>query len=97
MFDLCESPTALSERLDHETVLSYCISKIGSFDHEIATKYGQHYGFFDVKGELTPAGSVLANFIGVFGEAELAELQQMKAKEGDDLIAGQSRGEQTKG
>ena len=87
MFDLCESPTALSERLDHETVLSYCISKIGSFDHEIATKYGQHYGFFDVKGELTPAVSVLANFIGVFGEAELAELQQMKAKEGDVCFA----------
>jgi|TARA_Y100000385_G_scaffold238696_1_gene253775 hypothetical protein len=87
LFDLCESPTALSERLDHETVLSYCISKIGSFDHEIATKYGQHYGFFDVKGELTPAGSVLANFIGVFGEAELAELQQMKATEGDVCFA----------
>ena len=87
MFDLCESPTALSERLDHETVLSYCICKIGSFDHEIATKYGQHYGFFDVKGELTSAGSVLANFIGVFGEAELAELQQMKAKEGDVCFA----------
>lgn len=87
MFDLCESPTALSERLDHETVLSYCISKIGSFDHEIATKYGQQYGFFDVKGELTPAGSVLANFIGVFGEAELAELQKMKAKEGDVCFA----------
>ena len=87
MFDLCESPTALSEGLDHETVLSYCISKIGSFDHEIATKYGQQYGFFDVKGALTPAGSVLANFIGVFGEVELAELQQMKAKEGDVCFA----------
>ena len=83
MFDLCACPIALNERLEHETVLSYCISKIGWFDHETATKYGQHYGFFDVKGELTPAGSVLANFIGVFGEAELAKLQQMKVKEGD--------------
>ena len=87
MFDLCACPIALNERLEHETVLSYCISKIGSFDHEIATKYGQNYGFFDVNGELTPAGSVLANFIGVFGEVELAELQQMKAKEGDVCFA----------
>jgi|TARA_B110000008_G_scaffold254750_1_gene270914 hypothetical protein len=83
LFDLCACPIALNERLEHEAVLSYCISKIGSFDHEIATKYGQHYGFFDVKGALTPAGSVLANFIVVFGEAELAKLQQMKVKEGD--------------
>ena len=87
MFDLCACPIALNERLEHKAVLSYCISKIGSFDHEIATKYGQHYGFFDVKGELTPAGSVLATFIGVFGEAGLAELQQMKAKEGDVCFA----------
>ena len=87
MFDLCACPIALNERLEHEAVLSYCISKIGSFDHEIATKYGQHYGFFDIKGALTPAGSVLANFIGVFGEVELAELQQMKAKEGDVCFA----------
>ena len=64
-------------------MLSYCISKIGSFDHEIATKYGQHYGFFDVKDALTPAASVLANFIGGFGEAGLAKLQQMKVKEVD--------------
>ena len=83
MFDLCACPIALNERLEHEAVLSYCISKIGSFDHEIATKYGQHYGFFDVNSELTPAGSVLANFIGVFGEDELAKLQQMKVKKGD--------------
>ena len=86
MFDLCESPTALSERLDHETVLSYCISKIGSFDHEIATNTGKTMVFF-VKGELIPAGSVLANFIGVFGEAKLAELQHIKAKEGDVCFA----------
>ena len=83
MFDLCACPIALNERLEQEAVVSYCISKIGSFDHKIATKYGQNYGFLDVKGELTPAGSVLANFIGVFGEAELAKLQQMKVKEGD--------------
>ena len=36
-----------------------------------------------MKGILTPAGSILANFIGVFGEAELAELQLMQAKEAD--------------
>ena len=83
MFDLCACPVALSERLEHETVLSHCIAKIGSVDHEVATKYGQHYGYFDAKGELTPAGSILANFIGVFGEAELAELQLMQAKEID--------------
>ena len=83
MFDLCACPITLNKHLEHETVLSYCISKIGTFDHEIATNYGQHYGFFDVNGELTPAGSVLANFIGVFGEDELAKLQQMKVKEGD--------------
>ena len=83
MFDLCACPIALNERLEHEAVLSYCISKIGAFDHETATKYGQHYGFFDVTGEITPAGSVLANFIGVFGEAELAKLQKMEVKEGD--------------
>ena len=83
MFDLCACPITLNKHLEHETVLSYCISKIGTFDHEIATNYGQHYGFFDVNGGLTPAGSVLANFIGVFGEDELAKLQQMKIKEGD--------------
>ncbi len=80
MFDLCACPIALSECLEHETVLSYCIAKISSFDCGVATKYGQHYGYFDIKGELTPAGSILANFIGVFGEDELAELQLMQAK-----------------
>ncbi len=83
MFDLCACPTALSERLEHETVLSHCIAKIGSFDHEVATKYGQHYCYFDAKGELTPAGSILVKFLGVFGEAGLAELQLMQAKKED--------------
>ena len=87
MFDLCACPIALNERLDHETVLSHCIAKIGSFNHEVAIKYGQHYGYFDVKGNLTPAGSILANFIGVFGEAELAELQLMQAKKEDVVFA----------
>ena len=36
-----------------------------------------------LKGELTPAGSILANFLGVFGEAGLAELQLMQAKKED--------------
>ena len=81
MFDLCESSSALSERLAFETVLSHCIAKVGSFDHEIATTYGQHFGFFDVTGKLTPAGDVLAKFINVFGEDELAELQKINAKE----------------
>ena len=86
MFDLCACPIALNERLEHETVLSHCIAKIGSFNHEVAIKYGQHYGYFDVKGNLTPAGSILANLIGVFGEAELAESQLMQAKkEGVDF------------
>ena len=83
MFDLCACPAALSESLDYETILSHCVAKIGSFDPQVAIKYGQHYGYFDVKGNLTPAGSILANFIGVFGEAELAELQLMQAKEAD--------------
>ena len=83
MFDLCACPITLNERLEHETVLSHCIAKIGSFNHEVAIKYGQHYGYFDVKGNLSPADSILANFIGVFGEAELAELQPMQAKKED--------------
>ena len=41
------------------------------------------YGYFDVNGEVTSPGSVLAKFISVSGEAELAELQLMKAKEED--------------
>ena len=87
MFNVCSCPPAMCDCLHRNAVLSHCICEIGSFDHEIATKYGQHYGFFDVKDALTPAGSVLANFIGVFGEAELAELQQMKATEGDVCFA----------
>ena len=83
MFDLCACPIAVNERLEHETVLSHCVAKIGSFNHEVAIKYGQHYGYFDVKGNLTPTGSILANFIGVFGEAELAELQLTQAKKED--------------
>ena len=87
MFDLCACPIALSDYLEPETVRSHCIAKIGSFDHEIATEYGQHYCYFDVKGELTPAGSILANFIGVFDKAELAELQLMQAKEEEGYFA----------
>ena len=87
MFDLCACPAALSESLDYETVLSHCVAKIGSFDHQVATKYGQHYGYFDVNGDVTPSGIVLAKFIGVFGEAELAELQLMQAKDGDVSFA----------
>ena len=68
-------------------MLSHWIAKIGSIDHEVATKYGQHHGYFDVKGQLTPAGSILENFIGVFGEAELAELQLMQAKEEEAYFA----------
>ena len=83
MYDLCCSPNALSERLDHETVLSHCIAKIGSFDPEVAIKYAQHYGFFDANGEITPSGSILAKFIGVFDEAELANMHLTQAEEED--------------
>ena len=67
MFDLCVCPAALSESLDYEKVLSHCVAKIGSFDHQVATKYGQHYSYFDVNDDATPSGIVLAKFIGVFG------------------------------
>ena len=87
MFDLCACPAALSESLDYETLLSHCVAKIGSFDHQVAIKYGQHYGYFDVNGDVTPSGSVLAKFIGIFGEAELAELQLKQAKEGYENLA----------
>ena len=46
-----------------------------------ATNYGQDYGYVDVNGEVAPTGSILAKFIGVFHEAELAELHQMRAEE----------------
>ncbi len=46
-----------------------------------ATKYGQHYDYVDVNGEVAPTGGILAKFIGVFHEAELAELHQMQAEE----------------
>ena len=39
----------------------------------VALKYGQHYGYVDINGEVAPKGSILAKFIGVFDEAELAE------------------------
>jgi hypothetical protein len=83
VFDLCACAAALCECLDYESVLSHCVAKIGSFDHQVAIKYGQHYGYFDVNGDVTPSGIVLAKFIGVLGEAELAELQLMQAKDGD--------------
>ena len=73
--------------LDYEIVLSHCVAKIGLFDQQVAIKYGQHYGDFDVNGDVTPSGSVLAIFIGIFGEAELAELQLMQAKESGDNLA----------
>ena len=87
MFNLCACPAASSESLDYETVLSHCVAKIGAFDHQVAVTYGQHYGYFDLNGDLTPSGSVLAKFIGIFGEAELAELQLKQAKEGDENLA----------
>ncbi|MEJ6770236.1 MAG: hypothetical protein QNK95_12135 [Paracoccaceae bacterium] len=43
-------------------------------------KYGLRKGFFDIDGQLTSTGNTLAQVLGVFGEAELAELRVMLAE-----------------
>jgi hypothetical protein len=50
-------------------------------------KYGLRKGFFDTDGQLTSAGNTLAQFFGVFGEAELAELRDMLAEEESVAVA----------
>ena len=43
--------------------------------------YGLRKGFFGIEGQLTTSGNTRAEVLGVFGEAELAELRIMLSKE----------------
>ena len=45
--------------LHRNAVLEYCFRVIESSDKKITTKYGQHYGYFDHNGDITPAGRVI--------------------------------------
>ena len=67
--------------LHRNAVLSHCLCEIGSFDQKAAMNHGLRKGFFDIEVQLTTAGNTIAQVLGVFGEAELAELRIMLSKE----------------
>ena len=81
MFSVCSCPPAMCDCLHRNAVLSHCLCEIRSSDKEAAIEYGLRKGFFDIDGQLTSAGTTLAQALGVFGEAELAELRVMLAEE----------------
>ena len=80
MFEFTSSNTAHDEHICFETLMAYCLAKIGSFDHETAIKYGQSSGYFDTNCGVTPAGKTLAKFINIFGEGFLCELSRIQAR-----------------
>ena len=53
---------AKNEFIYYETVLSYCLTKIQSNNHDQAMHYGRLSGFFTVGNQLTPMGNQLAKY-----------------------------------
>jgi hypothetical protein len=53
---------AKNEFIYYETVLSYCITKIQSNNHDQAMHYGRLSGFFTAGNQLTPMGNQLAKY-----------------------------------
>ena len=78
MFDLCTCPVTLNKRLDRETVLSHCVSKLDCFDIDAAIQYGQQKNYINLEGELTASGQAFATFLKTYGEMELNELQSFR-------------------
>ena len=83
MFGSISGNTSHDEHLYFETLMAYCLAKIGSFDHELAIKYGQSYGYIDINCGVTPAGKTLAKFINVFGEDPLCKLSRARTSMSD--------------
>ena len=80
MFNICSCPPALCDCLHRDAVLSHCLCEIGSCEQEVAMNYGLRKGYFDIDGQLTASGSILAKVLGVFGKADSAELRVMLAE-----------------
>ncbi|MDG1155188.1 MAG: hypothetical protein P8N53_04175 [Paracoccaceae bacterium] len=53
---------AKNEFIYYETVLSYCLTKIQSNNHDQAMHYGRLSGFFTAGNQLTPMGNQLAKY-----------------------------------
>ena len=53
---------AKNEFIYYETVLSYCLTKIQSNNHDQAIHYGRLSGFFSAGNQLTPMGNQLAKY-----------------------------------
>ena len=53
---------AKNQYIYYETVLSYCLTKIQSNNHDQAMHYGRLSGFFTAGNQLTPMGNQLARY-----------------------------------
>ena len=53
---------AKNQYIYYETVLSYCLTKIQSNNHDQAMHYGSLSGFFTAGNQLTPMGNQLAKY-----------------------------------
>ena len=53
---------AENQYIYYETVLSYCLTKIQSTNHDQAMHYGRLSGFFTAGNQLTPMGNQLAKY-----------------------------------
>lgn len=53
---------AKNQYIYYETVLSYCLTKIQSNNHDQAMHYGRLSGFFTAGNQLTPMGNQLAKY-----------------------------------
>ena len=53
---------ARNDFIYYETVLSYCLTKIQSNNHDQAMHYGRLSGFFTAGNQLTPMGNQLAKY-----------------------------------
>ena len=53
---------AENQYIYYETVLSYCLTKIQSNNHDQAMHYGRLSGFFTPGNQLTPMGNQLAKY-----------------------------------
>ena len=53
---------ARNDFIYYETVLSYCLTKIQSNNHDQAMHYGRLSGFFTPGNQLTPMGNQLAKY-----------------------------------
>ena len=53
---------AKNQYIYYETVLSYCLTKIQSNNHDKAMHYGSLSGFFTAGNQLTPMGNQLAKY-----------------------------------